>query len=305
MQSSLAGKEQSPAKAVSLSLVGNGLAGLAGTAAALYSISSSPAVIGFLRLSIGSVSLLILAPFLGGKLRNLYGLLKRPGIWIMAATSASYQAFFFAAVDRSGVATAALITVGCIPPSAGIVGWLVLKERPNKIWFLATTIGVSGLVIRSLSELEVSDPTGLIFAVIAGSGIGGYLNAAKIEIRAGGHPMQLPGMAYLIGSIGLLVLVRNDLLQVQWNSKAIGVALFLGVITMGLANALQILGMRGISPGVAATMMLSDPVAAAILGVVVMHESLSIQGTIGLVLVTIGLAMQGISTSNSRTIEVH
>lgn len=282
-------------RAVTLSLLGNGLAGLAGTVAAIYTISSSPAVVGFLRLSIGAISLLVLAPLVGGKIKNLLGLLKRPGIWVMAATSASYQAFFFASVERSGVATAALVTVGCIPPSAGIVGWLILRERPNKIWFLATTVGVTGLVIRSLSELEIGDSKGLLFAIVAGVGIGAYLNAAKIEIRAGGHPMQLPGMAYLLGSLGLLVIVRADLLAVNWNTKAIGVALFLGVVTMGLANALQILGMRGITPGVAATMMLSDPVAAAILGVVVLGEVLTTQGAIGLALVIIGLAMQSFS----------
>ena len=282
-------------RAVTLSLLGNGLAGLAGTVAAIYTISSSPAVVGFLRLSIGAISLLVLAPLVGGKIKNLLGLLKRPGIWVMAATSASYQAFFFASVERSGVATAALVTVGCIPPSAGIVGWLILRERPNKIWFFATTVGVTGLVIRSLSELEIGDSKGLLFAIVAGVGIGAYLNAAKIEIRAGGHSMQLPGMAYLLGSLGLLVIVRADLLAVNWNTKAIGVALFLGVVTMGLANALQILGMRGITPGVAATMMLSDPVAAAILGVVVLGEVLTTQGAIGLALVIIGLAMQSFS----------
>ncbi|MEY4311795.1 MAG: hypothetical protein RLZZ571_565 [Actinomycetota bacterium] len=287
-------------RSVTLSLVGNSLAGTAGTAAALYSLSSSPAVVGFVRLSLGALTLLLFAPFVGGKLKNLFGLLKRPGIWVMAASSASYQAFFFASVERTGVATAALVTVGCIPASAGIVGWLVLRERPNKIWFLATTIAIAGLAVRSLGELQVNDSTGLIYAVIAGSGIGGYLNAAKVEVRNGGHPMQLPGLAYLLGSLGLLAFVYSDLIKVNWNAKAIGLALFLGVVTMGLANAFQILGIRGIAPGVAATMMLSDPVTAAILGVAVMHEELTIQGAIGLALVVIGLGLQSLSPGDSK-----
>jgi DME family drug/metabolite transporter len=288
-------------RSVTISLIGNSLAGTAGTAAALYSLSSSPAVVGFVRLILGAFTLLLFAPFMGGKFKNLVGLLKRPGIWIMAASSASYQAFFFASVERTGVATAALVTVGCIPASAGLVGWVVLRERPNKIWFIASTIGIAGLAIRSLGELQVNDSTGLIYAVIAGSGIGGYLNAAKVEIRAGGHPMQLPGLAYLLGSLGLLVFVYTDLMNVTWNTEAIGLALFLGVVTMGLANALQILGIRGIAPGVAATMMLSDPVTAAILGVAVMHEELTIQGAIGLALVVIGLGLQSLSPGDSKT----
>ncbi len=288
-------------RSVTLSLIGNSLAGTAGTAAALYSLSSSPAVVGFVRLILGAFTLLLFAPLMGGKFKNLFGLLKRPGIWIMAASSASYQAFFFASVERTGVATAALVTVGCIPASAGLVGWVVLRERPNKIWFIASIIGIAGLAVRSLGELQVNDSTGLIYAVIAGSGIGGYLNAAKVEIRAGGHPMQLPGLAYLLGSLGLLVFVYTDLMKVTWNTEAIGLALFLGVVTMGLANALQILGIRGIAPGVAATMMLSDPVTAAILGVAVMHEELTLQGAIGLALVVIGLGLQSFSPGESKT----
>ena len=186
-------------RSVGLSLLGNGLAGTAGTVAAIYAINTPSPVIGFLRLSIGAITLLILAPFLGGKLSQLPRLITRPGVWIMGASSASYQVFFFASVERTGVATAALITVGCIPVSAGIVGWIFLRERPTKIWYVSTAIAISGLVIASIGELETNDATGLLYAVLAGSGIGAYINAAKIEVRAGGHSTQLPGMAFLLG----------------------------------------------------------------------------------------------------------
>jgi DME family drug/metabolite transporter len=125
-------------RSVGLSLLGNGLAGTAGTVAAIYAINTPSPVIGFVRLFIGAITLLILAPFLGGKLSQLPRLITRPGVWIMGASSASYQVFFFASVDRTGVATAALITVGCIPVSAGIVGWIFLRERPSKIWYIST-----------------------------------------------------------------------------------------------------------------------------------------------------------------------
>lgn len=292
--------EKHGGRAVLLSLVGNGLAGVAGTAVALYPINSTSAVVGFLRLVIGSLTLLALAPFSGGKFRDIPKLLTRAPIWIMGITSASYQAFFFASVERTGVATAALVTVGCIPASAGLVGWIVLRERPNNIWFLATTIGIAGLVIRSLGELEVNDPTGLIFAIIAGTGIGFYLNAAKLEVRKGAHAMILPGTAYLLGSLGLLAMVFTDLIKVEWTTSTILVALFIGVLTMGIANALQITAMRGLTPGVAATMMLADPVGAAILGVVVMHEVLTVQGAIGLGLVVTGLALQSYSPGSEK-----
>jgi len=287
-------------RSVVLSLLGNGLAGTAGTVAAVYAINTPSPVIGFVRLSIGAITLLILAPFLGGKLSQLPRLITRPGVWIMAASSASYQVFFFASVDRTGVATAALITVGCIPVSAGIVGWIFLRERPSRIWYISTAIAISGLVIASIGELQTNDATGIVFAVIAGSGIGAYINAAKIEVRAGGHSSQLPGMAFLLGSIGLFFVVRSDLLQVEWTTQTILLAVYLGAVTMGIANGIQMLGLRGISPGVASTMMLADPVTAAVLGVVVLGEAVTLTGTVGLILVVIGLAMQSFSTEETK-----
>ena len=284
-------------RSVGLSLLGNGLAGTAGTVAALYALNTPSPVIGFARLAIGAITLLLLAPFFGGKLRHLPRLVTRPCIWIMAASSASYQAFFFASVERTGVATAALITVGCIPVSAGIVGWIFLRERLNKIWFLSTAIAISGLVIASIGELQTNDATGLLYAVIAGSGIGAYINAAKVEVRAGGHSMQLPGMAFLLGSVGLFFIVRSDLLQVQWTTQTILLAIYLGAVTMGIANGIQIVGLKGISPGVASTMMLADPVTAAVLGVVVLNQQPTLNGAVGLVLVVIGLAMQSFSAT--------
>lgn len=279
-------------RSVGLSLLGNGLAGTAGTAAAIYAVYTPAPVIGFVRLAIGAIVLLILAPFFGGRIAKLPRLITRPGVWIMAASSASYQAFFFASVERTGVATAALITVGCVPVSAGIVGWIFLRERLTKIWYLSTTIAISGLVIASIGELETNDATGLLYAVIAGSGIGAYINAAKVEVRAGGHSMQLPGMAFLLGSVGLFFIVQSDLLQVQWTTQTILLAIYLGAVTMGIANCIQIVGLKGISPGVASTMMLADPVVAAILGVLVMGQEVTLNGGIGLVLVVIGLGMQ-------------
>lgn len=287
-------------RSVGLSLMGNALAGTAGTAAALVPLEGSPAVVGFVRLGIGAITLLVLAPLFGGRWRHVPRLMLRPGVWVMAITSGTYQALFFAAVERAGVATAALVTVGCIPVMAGLVGWLVFRERPNWVWFVATTVAVSGLAVRSAGELNTGDLSGLLLAVAAGSGIGGYLNAAKVEIRRGGHPMLLPGTAYLIGSVCLLPIIRADLMTVQWTPQEIALALYLGVITMGLANAFQILGLHGIPPGVAATMMLADPMTATVLGVVVIHEHLTPMGALGLGLVAIGLLLQSLSPGGSE-----
>jgi DME family drug/metabolite transporter len=82
---------------------------------------------------------------------------------------------------------------------------------------------------------------------------------------------------------------------VQWTTQTILLAIYLGAVTMGIANGIQIVGLKGISPGVASTMMLADPVTAALLGILVLNETVTMNGLIGLGLVVVGLIMQGVS----------
>jgi DME family drug/metabolite transporter len=96
---------------------------------------------------------------------------------------------------------------------------------------------------------------------------------------------------------------------VQWTTQTIMLAIYLGAVTMGIANGIQTVGLKGISPGVASTMMLADPVTAAVLGVVVLGEAVTLNGAIGLILVIIGLVMQSFSaneeTTNPKTLGRH
>jgi DME family drug/metabolite transporter len=66
---------------------------------------------------------------------------------------------------------------------------------------------------------------------------------------------------------------------------------------MGIANGIQVVGLKGISPGVASTMMLADPVTAAVLGIIVLGQALMLNGAVGLVLVVIGLVMQSFAAN--------
>ena len=86
----------------------------------------------------------------------------------------------------------------------------------------------------------------------------------------------------------------------QWTTQTILLAVYLGAITMGIANGIQIVGLKGISPGVASTMMLADPVTAAVLGVVVLGEAATVNGVLGLALVVTGLVMQSFSATEGE-----
>ena len=277
---------------VVLVLLAGALFGTAGTAASYAPDGASSASIGFLRLSLGALALVAVLPFVGGRWRSLPRLWRRPALWVMAVGAAAYQPFFFGAVARSGVALSTLVTVGIGPVYAGLLGWAFLRHRPTRAWALATLVAVVGLVLRSWGELRLGDGVGLLMALAAGLGSAAYVVAAKHELDHGGHAVELPGAAYLLGSVLLVPLVLREPLSWVTTPTGAAVALYLGVVTMALANVLAVLGMRGMTAGPAATLLLADPLTATVLGVLVLGESLTAVAWIGLVLVLVGLVLQ-------------
>jgi len=284
--------ERTSGRHVVLVLAAGALFGTAGTAAAYGPEGASSASVGFLRLSVGALALVAIMPFVGGRWRSLPGLWRRPAIWVMALGAAAYQPFFFGAVARSGVALSTLVTVGIGPVYAGLLGWAFLHHRPTRAWLLATLVAVVGLVLRSWGEVRLGDGVGLLMALVAGLGAASYVVAAKHELDRGGHAVELPGAAYLLGSVLLVPLVLREPLAWVATPPGLGVALYLGVVTMALANVFAVLGIRGMSPGPASTLLLADPLTATVLGVVVLGETLSPLAVLGLVLVLVGLVLQ-------------
>jgi len=285
---------------VVLVLAAGALFGTAGTAASFGPDDASSASVGFLRLSLGALALFAIMPFVGGRWRHLPGLWRRPAIWVMAAGAAAYQPFFFGAVERSGVALSTLVTVGIGPVYAGLLGWAFLKVRPTRGWAFATLIAVVGLLLLSWGELRIGDAVGPLMALAAGLGAASYVVAAKHELDRGGHSVELPGAAYLLGSVLLLPIALRESFAWLTEPSGLAVAVYLGVVTMALANVFAVLGMRGMSPGPAATLLLADPLTATVLGVVVLGETLAPLAVVGLVLVLLGLVLQAYALRPQR-----
>lgn len=280
-------------RSVAVVVAGGVMFGTAGTAAAFGPAAATTTALGGLRLAAGAVALIAVLPLLGGSWRNLPRLLRRPTIWAMAIGAAAYQPLFFGAVERSGVALSTLVTVGAGPIFTGLVGWAVLRHRPTGAWAAATAVAVVGLVLRSWGQVRFGDALGVVMALTAGFSLSCYVVAAKAELDRGGHVVELPGLAYLLGSLMLAPLVLSQ--PLAWVSTPSGTALvlYLGVVTMALANVCAVQGMRGMPPGPAATLLFADPLTATLLGVFVLGESIPPISVLGLLLVLVGLLLQG------------
>lgn len=278
-------------------LVGGLLLGSAGTAGALAPDEATPAAIGGLRVTIGSLVLTAVLPLVGGSVARMTRLTTHWQVWAMAACTAAFQPLFFGAVARTGVALATLLAIGGIPVIAGLIAWPTLRLRPTRTWGVATAIAVLGLVVRSWSELRAGDGLGVLMAAAAATVVGCYVVTTKARLDTGAQPVELAAAAYLLAAVLSIPMMAGQPLGWLRTSSGLAVAVYLGVATMALGNVVTVRGIRGLSPGPAATLMLADPVTATLLGVLVLHERLDFAGVVGLVLVLTGLAVQAVAPS--------
>lgn len=277
------------------------LFGTAGTAQALGPSGAPPIAVGILRIQIGAVALLAAMPLLGARRGRLLSLWRRPQILVTAIAAAAYQPFFFGSVTTVGVATGTLVAVGSEPVFAGLLGWAVLRHRPTLGWLAATSIAVLGLVLRSAGQLgSGADVVGLAFALGAGLASACYTVAAKHQLDRDATAIEVPAASFVLGGALLLPLLAGQ--PLGWVASPDGalLVLYLGVATMAIANVVLARGIHGLPPGPAATLMLTDPVVATLLGVIVLGEVITPVAALGVALVLAGLVLQGVSAARAE-----
>ncbi len=282
-----------------LVVVSGVLFGTAGTAQALGPATAPPVVVGILRIQMGALALLVAMPLLGAPRRGLPVLWRRPQIVVTAVAAALYQPCFFGAVSSVGVALGTLVAVGSEPVFAGLLGWAALRHRPTLGWLAATAIAVAGLVLRSAGRLEGGDPVGLLLALGAGLCSACYTVAAKHQLDRGATAIEVPTASFVLGGLLLLPLLLGQPLAWVASPGGIAVVVYLGVATMAVANVVLARGIHGLPPGPAATLMLTDPVVATLLGVLVLGEAVTPLAALGVALVLAGLLLQGVVVARS------
>jgi DME family drug/metabolite transporter len=271
--------------------------GTTGTSQALAPSGAHPLTVGALRLAVGGGALLLLAMFRGQVARDCFG---RPGVTLLAALLvAAYQLAFFEAVETTGVAIGTMVAIGSGPLFAGMIAYLVHKERPDRRWLIATTLAVAGLSVLFIpapgSVLQVRT-TGVLLALAAGASYAGYTLAIK-RLLPGNSSDAVIAVVFTLGGILLApFLFRADL---HWVAEPGGllVVLHLGLVATALAYLLFARGLRSVPAVHAVTLSLAEPLTAAALGILVLRERLTLSATIGIVLVLTGLVVLGTARS--------
>jgi DME family drug/metabolite transporter len=257
--------------------------GTTGTAQAVGP-GAAPVAVGAARIVLGGVLLVLVARVLRVRLPRLGA----PLIG-MAAAVAVYQLSFFAAVRLTGVAVGTVVAIGTGPAAAGVLGLLVNGERLSARWAQATVLAAVGVLLLAGDGGASVDLTGVALAVTSGVGYATYTVLSKRMLDAGEAPEGV--MAAGFGGAGLLLLPVLVVAGPGFLATPGGLALaaYLAVIPTALAYVLFSRGLRHLSSGETATLVLAEPLTAAALGVVALGEHPSATAGAGALLVLAGL----------------
>ncbi len=270
--------------------------GTTGTAQALGPEGITPETVGWLRMAGGS--LLIPFAFWRRSTVSVRALLGWP-LLLCVTTMAVSQPLFFTGVARTGVAVGTIVTIGSGPILAGVLAWIVRRERPGGRWVVATVAGLVGAVLLiSGGEAAGVDPVGLLFAFGAGLAWAIYLVAAKALFEA--HPpVFVAGVVFLGAAVALLpVLFVADTAWVA-SGEGLAVALWLGIVATALSYLMFSTGLGATPVAIAATLTLAEPLTAAVLGMTVLAEPVRLSTIAGIGLVSVGLAV--LAVGGNRT----
>lgn len=249
--------------------------------------SATSLSIGGMRLLSGGLFLLFLG-IVTGKLPQLKTLPKK-SILLATLSLIAFQLGFFAACRMVGVAVGSVIAVGVVPIVVGVFAWLLLKERPTRIWYIATFFMLIGLTALGLSggdEHYSLSVTGIFLAVAAGFGYGLFIVFIKPALENNGSS-EIMIVVFLLGGLMMLPIILSQPLAWMVTGRGMLCIFNLGAITAALAFTLILYGMRTTSASLGGAFAVTEPFCAALWGIFILGEQVGIQGYVGLILILI------------------
>jgi DME family drug/metabolite transporter len=294
---------RAPWTAVAAILLAATLFGTTGTALAKGPAGTDPWAAASMRLVVGGLFLIAISR---RQLRHV----GRHATWIIVGSVgvAAYQTCFFGATDRTGVAVAAVTTIGISPLASRGIGRFRRRSAPSKIWWVAAAVLGLGLALQAFgrttgtgSDGSVLDALGFVLAVAAGLAYALYAEAGSVLIECGVAPTA--SMALIFSGGAVITCPILFVADISWltSSRGVWMILYQGVITLGVAYVAFGWGLERLTPSVVIMLTILEPVVASVLAVVVLDESPSAAAIVGGLLVLAGLPLAGLSASRSRS----
>ncbi|WAL69631.1 EamA family transporter [Amycolatopsis cynarae] len=210
------------------------------------------------------------------------------------ALLAQFQACYFGAVTLTSVSLATMITIGSVPVFVASVTALRQRRLPSPATGLAMLAAVFGLALLTWSPEGITGgwrlACGVALAVAAGAGFG-VLTLVNRTAVPGLDAFATTAFGLLIGGVLLTPLAWWSGMALPLRPDVIAVALYFGFVPTGLAYGAYFLALRTAAPVVAALSALLEPLTAAVLSAILLHDRLGATGWTGAALLVAALGV--------------
>jgi drug/metabolite transporter (DMT)-like permease len=208
------------------------------------------------------------------------------GSFTAAAALFAYAAPFTYAYTRLTAGTGALLLFGSV--QATMLGRDLLRgARPSASELVGLFMAVGGLVGLVAPGLTAPDPLGALLSVVAGMAWGGYSLLGRGVTR----PLAATAGNFLRSLVFLPLLWLIARPNVQLGTQGAALAIASGALASGVGYAVWYAALRGLSATQAAILQLLVPVLAALAGVVLLGESVSLRLVLSAAIILAGVAL--------------
>lgn len=272
--------------------------GTTGTAARLAP-QLSPITIACVAMGVGGLLQALLA--LPAIIKSSSQLNQQRSLLISGACAvAIYPLAFYSSMHLAGVAVGTVISIGSAPLFSAVIENRFEKSVLTKQWLCGALAGVAGISL--LAQLDAAPsanshhsplalPVGVALGLLAGLTYALYSWTARRMMVKGVISRAAMGATFGLGGLLLIPLltVTGAPLLASWRNALVGS--YMAVFPMCVGYLCYGAGLARIKASVATAITLLEPVVAALLAVLILDESLSPTGWMGIGLIIASLVI--------------
>lgn len=176
---------------------------------------------------------------------------------------------------------------------------LFLGHRVSRLVWAGCVLAVGGMYLLSVTDaLSLTLGDTLVLAGALGWAIHVHL-VGWLALRV--HPLKVAGLQFAICSVlSLVTAVFTERIQWQDILQAGWMIAYAGILSVGVAYTLQVVGQRHIDPARAGVILSLEAVFAVIGGWVLLGETLSTRGLLGCALMLSGMMLSQVRARRRR-----
>ena len=245
-----------------------------------------------IRLASGAAVLWVITMFLR---RDRQG----RGNWLSALALFTYAAGFSFAYISLTAATGALMLFGAVQVT--MIGYgLWAGERLQKQQLFGFALAFGGLIGLLLPGLSAPPLVGSALMLIAGMAWGAYSIRGSIRGKGASDATRVKAGNFLRASLLAALLSALMFSDFKADSAGVGYAVASGAITSGLGYAVWYSVVPALKAANAATVQLSVPVIAAVGGIALLGESITLRFALATLAILGGIALVILSKPRSE-----